>query len=167
METKRYVVCLIAVLFSVFIFSTEASAKVLSYESWKAKRVSEARSLVTQIQSNLKRLKKGESLEVEQARLEQARLNVDIARELTAADYFVLYLSPQFRGNRSAFARATKGMKTRDIVDILVAYEAKLNEKLIPENIESVKFLLPKKPDREWGSRPLTRVAPEAATRSH
>jgi len=121
------------------------ASTVLSFQKWKGHRIQEAKSLHLQISSDLDKIDKADATkrELEEARLSQAKLNIDIARELTAADYFVLYLTKAFSGNRRAMMKAIRGMKPADIADILSAYEESLKKRHNPEGLDSVSYLLP------------------------
>ncbi len=59
-------------------------------------------------------------------KLAQAELNLGVAKELSANDYFLLYVSPQFKNDNEALVQAAKALSPKDMADILMAYQKRL-----------------------------------------
>jgi len=64
-------------------------------------------------------------------RVSQAEINLTVSRDLSANDYFVLYLLPQFKDNKEALVQAARHLSPKEVAEILEAYEK------ILENSES------------------------------
>ncbi len=74
-------------------------------------------------------LRRQKSARVDQ-RIQQARLNVEIAAELSVNDYFVLYLSQQL--GPEAIREATKKLTPDEVADLLQAYKKHLFSSVSP-----------------------------------
>lgn len=133
---SRFVLAMIA--FSFFVGAKgRAEVAVESYQSWKNARIEEAQSQLERLQSKQEislppksalKTKEGKATtetnatsSKTDAKLRQAQENLDIARELTVNDYFLLYLR-QFR-EREAFIEAAKKLSPEELADLLMAYQ--------------------------------------------
>ncbi len=117
-----------------------AEVSVESYQTWKNARIEEAQSQVERLQGALDSSSSKEDApkkdgksggatligsQKNDAKLRQALLNLDIARELTVNDYFLLYLR-QFR-DRESFIEAAKKLTPEEVADLLLAYQKSLS----------------------------------------
>ncbi len=130
MRTQIFVLLLFALFLPHF-----AEAKVLSFRAWKARRVSEARSIEKQKLREYKKLKAAKTsdvdkLEMLKARSEQAKINIEIAKELTSTDYFVLYFGRQFKGEKSAYVKAIRSLNHAEIADLVLSLQSKFDQQL-------------------------------------
>jgi len=98
---------------------------VVSYQAWKAIKLAEAKSVVDSLKHSL-RVAGHDGDEEEcnhlQARLTQAQINLGVTRELSANDYFILYLMAHFRNNDDAFSYAARALNKKDVAEILKGY---------------------------------------------
>lgn len=119
---------------------------IMGFQSWKATRVEQARLVLERIQQDLQieqtptaertaALKAtGPNTEsspqppqrssrisrADDQRLQQARLNLEIAQEFGINDYYLLYLS-QFK-NKSAFVEAARKLSPEEIADLMYSF---------------------------------------------
>jgi hypothetical protein len=106
--------------------------RILPFKVWKQKKIDEAKSVVLELkhdrrkQSQVKNEDNSEDQQDEAQKLSQAELNLGLTKELSANDYFLLYVSPQFKGNSEALTQAAKTLSPKDMADILNAYQKKL-----------------------------------------
>ena len=124
------------IVISVFSFSFTAAANthvhILTYKVWKHKKIDEALSVVNELNRELKKMSnvKDDGALEDRADLNhqktQAELNLGVAKELSANDYFVLYVAPQFKDNVEALGQAAKNLSPKDVADILSAYQKRL-----------------------------------------
>jgi len=118
--------------FSVSQASVSNKSKILPFKVWKQKKVDEAKSVVSELKRQSKKFGQVKSegnldeKEEVQQKLSQASLNLGLARELSANDYFLLYVSPQFKGSGEALIQAAKTLTPKDMADILLAYQQQL-----------------------------------------
>lgn len=107
-----------------------ADGGVVAYPAWKATRVEEARLALERINfdRNVENIpatsepkKKTSTTRTTDQRFEQAKLNLEIARELTVNDYLAIYL-PQVR-SRDAIFELAKKMSIAEVAEILMAYQ--------------------------------------------
>jgi hypothetical protein len=117
--------------------TADKATEVMGFQTWKTGRVDEAKSLLERLQQehatagNNKRPeagKNGQNSSAKSARsdakLLQAQLSLEVARELTVNDYFVLYLS-QFK-TREAFLDAAKKLNPEESADLMISYQKHL-----------------------------------------
>ncbi len=123
---------------------------VIYFKDWKKTEVLKAQTEVFKLES----IEKNNPLRFgpdEQEQLKQARSNLQIAQELNAQDYFVLYLSPNFQNNAEAFAKAVQNMEPQEVAQILLAYNKLIEEKkkrnFIPSHNSRFGFAKPRKID--------------------
>ena len=117
-------------------FSNLANAKprsangILSYDLWKSRRVQEARDVYHRIIRELKSARQISASPTKLIRLnrrvEQARTNIDIAKELNSHDYFIAYLTEHFPGDRVSLLQAINKMSSSDIAEILIQYQSNI-----------------------------------------
>jgi hypothetical protein len=118
---KTHLFAMGLILFTLSI----ASAEVLSFGQWKKRRIHEAQSIHDQIKAELSKKsvqKKKKKLQKMKARLDQARTNIRISKELNSQDYFVLYLSKNFSGDKKALERSAKKMSPGQVALIMSSY---------------------------------------------
>lgn len=129
------------VLVLALLISHSASAEVLGFRAWKTQRIDEAKlalERVTTESSNDKRSPTAPTAEVRSAgtlmqvkklskaetRINQAKMNLELAAEFTINDYFVLYLSQQ--ANAEAIPEAAKKMSPEEVAELMLAYKKRL-----------------------------------------
>lgn len=119
-------ICLaILCLFSVqsFAFGTGTFQQVKGFREWKNEKIqtvqNQTLNLRNQIlKSNLEGNKKNsEALE---RQLSQVQFNLEVVRDLSVTDYFVLYLSKQSQADR--FQQAAQKMTTHEVAELMEAY---------------------------------------------
>lgn len=146
----RYLRSLVLVGILGLFGSLSHAQSVLSFKNWKDGEVVKAQ-LVLQ---SLEDAEKNSPLQFgpeEQDKIKTARNNLEIARELNSQDYFILYLSPNFKNNIHAFTEAVQGMEPQDVAQILLAYNKLIEEKkkrsLLPTQNSQFGFAKPRKID--------------------
>lgn len=100
-----------------------AFASVLGFREWKAVRVFEAKNEHAKLSKSLKKLRKSDISRAEERALNQARMNISIAQDLSPNDYFILYLSQKYRGQKPALLAASKKLSSADMAEILSSYQ--------------------------------------------
>ncbi len=129
---------LIAITVMAFFFAAPvkaASTPLLSYKVWKLKKVDEAKSIVVELEHQMKKINNARftetAVEEDKASVErklfQAKLNLEVIRGLSANDYFVLYVAPLFKDDPHALLKAAKTLSPKEVADILGAYQKKLS----------------------------------------
>lgn len=107
-------------------------ARILPFKVWKQKKVDEAKSIVNDLKREMKKISGAKTIDEEEnkedivRKLYQAELNLGVVKELSANDYFVLYVTPQFKNSPDVLNQAAKTLKAKDVADILSAYQKKL-----------------------------------------
>ena len=121
------------VLFLFFVIFTigfnshgSQSPSVLPFKIWKQKKIDEAQSVISEIKKENKR--NTEDSEDSKSQKSQAEINLKVAKDLSANDYFVLYVTPQFKNDREALIQASKHLSSRDMAEILSAYQNALED---------------------------------------
>ena len=132
-----------------FLFINNCFASVLGFRDWKLKQIEEAKISLDVAKIDLRVAKKASPPEAPLAvsaaspkvnaaqkdslkpkglrnlsrgdRLSQARVNLEIAQELTVNDYFVLYLSRI--QNQDIFLEAAKKMSPEEMAELMRAYQ--------------------------------------------
>lgn len=163
---KRVLLSLTVLLFvSGFGHSSLGGTKVriLPFKVWKQKKIDEAKAVVAELKHQNKKLSqiKSDSQEDDEKQdtaqqLSQAELNLGVVRELSANDYFLLYVSPQFKSNNEAFVQAAKALTPRDMADILAAYQRHLQ----PVDISGGEAMEHGEPGDEAGIQEKTAKSP-------
>lgn len=131
-----------------FSQASMTKARILPFKVWKQKKIDEARTVVAELKRQNKKnlLVRGqikadgqddEEKQDSAQQLSQAELNLGVARELSANDYFLLYVSPQFKNNNEALVQAARALSPRDMADILIAYQKHLQTSDISNNASS------------------------------
>jgi hypothetical protein len=106
--------------------------KILPFKVWKQKKIDEAKTIVLELKHESKKLSQVKSDDQDDEKeeivqkLSQANLNLGVARELSANDYFLLYVAPQFKGSNEALIEAAKTLSAKDMADILLAYQKRI-----------------------------------------
>lgn len=126
-------------LLLLFAMSANAAPEVMGFQSWKASRIDDAKSILEKLQQDhapAASAKRPEPTKVASAgttaskapradaKLQQAQMSLDVAHELTVNDYFVLYLS-QFK-TREAFLEAAKKLTPEESADLMISYQKHL-----------------------------------------
>lgn len=123
--------------------TTAASvSNVLTYQAWKSLRMDEARLVLERMtyENQLEKMPQIERSPIgsaaakpaakptkagradrADARIEQARMNLEIAQDLTVNDYLVLYLS-QFK-SREAMVDVARRMAPEEVADLLISHQ--------------------------------------------
>ena len=97
----------------------------LPFKTWRQKKVDEAQALVRESRQEMKRAGSDEK-DVARRRLAQAETSLIIAHDLSANDYFLLYVTPLFKDNRQALLQAARHLSAQDTADIMGAYQKTL-----------------------------------------
>lgn len=129
--TSRFVRALVALFLLTGAYG-QAAVNIESYQDWKNARIEEAQSQLERLQgkqekgiSGKREARAASGANANSSKLDpkirQAQENLDLARELTVNDYFLLYLR-QFR-EREAFIEAAKKMTPEEVADLLMAYQ--------------------------------------------
>ena len=129
---RHLLIVVLAFLVAVPSVGFAQRTKILTFKVWKQKKIDEARSIVNELKREGKKDDK----------LDQAQANLDVAKDLSANDYFVLYLSPQFRDNHDAFVQASKALSPRDMADIMGAYQKRLSTTDVSPEVYGAKSTL-------------------------
>jgi hypothetical protein len=146
---KKFFIVLIG-----FWLSTQnvLAQEVLSFKDWKKTKVGEVQTQIVQFES-LQKTNSSRFGPEEQSKLKQAKTNLEIAQDLNAQDYFILYLSPHFQNDQQAYAKAAQMMSSEEIAQILIGYDKLIEERkkknLIPIDSMKFGFSTPKKLDPE------------------
>lgn len=117
---------------------TVPGSEILSFQQWKQLRVEEARSVLEKLQAEFTPVNPTTSVVMRpmppgsvanrsglvrgpraEQRLEQAKLNLEFARELTIHEYFVVYLS-QFSPSRELYLDVAKKMSAEETAEVLM-----------------------------------------------
>ncbi len=134
MKSNKFFISFLFILFTSIVSRGEPnsviSASIKGFQEWKTEKMQavflQAHSVRNQINrayldGNF-RLK--ESLE---RQLHQLKWNGEVARDLTVADYFSLYLSQQTQADR--FQQAAAKLSAQEIAELMEAYSALLGIK--------------------------------------
>ncbi len=139
LTTKTSRLALVALIASLATAQVAlGSSTILGFQAWKARRVIEAQSLFQQVRTEVRMaLSKAQNRSPQRARylqerLEQARLNIQISRELTPNDYFVLYVRERRNTNPRAFVLAVEQMSNPEVAEILASYHQSLLRRELP-----------------------------------
>lgn len=103
--------------------------QILGFQSWKAQKIDEAAKNLSNIEAaaraeNSKASPKNNTPKKPNQKLQEAKMNFEIARELSVNDYFVLYLS-QFQ-SRQALAEAAKKLSSDEMAELMQAFQRSL-----------------------------------------
>jgi len=93
-------------------------SEVLNFKDWQASQFKQA-------QMSVRKAKIGPKSKAQGDELYRALLNVEISKDLTIQDYFLVYLS-RHPGGKAAFAEATKKMTIEETAILLWAYKTSL-----------------------------------------
>jgi len=118
-----------------------SSFRILPFKVWKQKKIDEAKAVVAELKRKIKKLSQvkiddGQGDETTQE-LSQATLNLAVMKELSANDYFLLYVSPQFKSDNDALLQAAKTFSAHDMADILLAYQKRLQAAEVTPSVEA------------------------------
>lgn len=116
---------------------------VKSYREWKAQRVHAATSEINSLKAQMTSAQMmGHKAQVEnlQKELSQQQWNLDVAKELSVTDYFVIYLSQVPETDR--FKQAAAKMSLNEIEEMMKAYSEAVGAQTPPDPVsQSNKFL--------------------------
>ncbi len=112
----------------VFLFAMMANAAtplntVKGYQEWKQEKVQYAMTQGIAVRAQLiKAAAENNKKQVEmlERQLAQLNWNVEVARDLSVTDYFVLYLAQQPQTDR--FQQAAQKMSTKEVAELIEAY---------------------------------------------
>lgn len=104
--------------------SVAPTASVIKgYQEWKGEKIQYAMSQGALLKAQIiKAQAEGNKKQVETLEKQQTQINwnLDVARELSVTDYFVLYLSQQPHPDR--FQQAAQKMSTKEVAELIEAY---------------------------------------------
>ncbi len=115
----------IVIIVSLFLNAAISSEKsqMMSYKEWKSLKIEQAqKKLAKTLKKSSFTKRTAESNQLNR----ELRSNLEIAKQLSAADYFNLYLSPQLSEGKKADAKALKSLTPAQIAEILSSYAAQL-----------------------------------------
>lgn len=146
MNSLHKKILLIAFGISWMAAQTVFAQEVVSFKEWKKAKTVESQNVIALLE-NTEKTSPVQFGPDEQAKLKQARINLDITKDLNAQDYFVLYLSPHFQSDQQAYTKAVQMMSADEIAQILLGYDKVIEERkkknLIP--LDKFGFSTPKK----------------------
>ncbi len=119
---------LTTLIISCISFQASANSKIHSFKEWKGEKIQNAIVQTMQVRAQLLKAKANSSLLQKtslEKQLEQTMWHLDIAKELSVTDYFVMYLSPLTAPDR--FQIAAQKLSTAEIAELMRAYAAELN----------------------------------------
>src|SRR5437868_3985620 len=104
---KRVLFLIIILTVPLPAFSQTKDNLLLPFHGWKLKKLNEAKSIALELKRELKKTKAQKSDDDEdtkavEKRAQQADQNVLLAKDLSANDYFVLYVYPVFGNQKDA-----------------------------------------------------------------
>lgn len=119
--------CLVFALGSLANAQPSSRLDVVGYKAWKTSRIDEAKAALQRLQvdAGLEAVSRPSSMGRIERRLEQAKLNVEIATDLTVNDYFVLYLKPL--RSKDAFLEAARKLSPDEMGELMIAYQKQLS----------------------------------------
>lgn len=142
------------IVYTVLAMSTSVFAQdepVLSFKDWQEARVKEAQAILVKTQIDRAESISKDNNKVTANDVQQAKINVEIAKELTASDYFVLYVIPKTRDNKNALLTAAQTLSKMEIAEIFASYQAAIEERKRavngPEKAPAGEFAVQKDPD--------------------
>lgn len=104
------------------------SSAVKGFREWKSEKIQLAMQQALNIRNMILRTKSNgpsKNLEALERQLTQLNWNLEVSKELSVTDYFVLYLSQQPQKDR--FKMAAGKLTTAEIADLMQAYAQSLN----------------------------------------
>lgn len=135
LKTKILVLALLGVFASLSVSQAfgavaESAKSPMGYKDWKANRILEAKNALEKLQLQLDpNLSKAQAnlpkSQKRDTRLSQAQTNLEIAQELGAHDYFVLYLS-QLRSD-TEIQEAVKKLDPSEVAEIMIGIKHQLS----------------------------------------
>lgn len=126
MKLKSFIVIIMTTV-SLPLFAQDEP--ILSFKEWQEARIKEAQTILIKTQIDRAESIAKDNNKVTVNDVQQAKINVEIAKELGAPDYFVLYIIPKSKDNKNAILMAAQTMSKMEIADILTAYQAAIEEK--------------------------------------
>lgn len=121
------------VLFSVLVSAVPSSAAPhLSYKQWKQQKIQEAKASQKDLKEALRSCRQNKKCDYlsKQARFEsretQAQISLEAANQLTAHDYFMMYLNDKNRSDVQFLKKTIQKMSPQDVAELLVHYSTLL-----------------------------------------
>mgnify|MGYP001605402675 FL=1 len=130
----------LSITLALLLVGQTTYGQVLTFKNWKALQILES-------QQGLKRANADQ--------LYQALLKVELSKDLTINDYFIVYLSRHHDG-KGAIMKAAKKMSPDETASLLLAYRSNLQEKSETSPTVSPE-LSPKAPVESQVSAPSTK----------
>lgn len=125
MSFLRLFILQFIVLFMACSSFSSSSAVQLSFPEWKSQKIQQAK-LALNFESK-KASKNGSGAPHTTQRHKELKYNLRIAQQLTASDYFQLYLAPEIARSNRVDERAVKSMSSAQLAEVLLNYAASLN----------------------------------------
>lgn len=106
-----------------------ASEQIQSFKTWKAEKIQTASKQLNLTRSSVQALRlkltaaelaKNSTLKSLESQANQQEWNLEVARDLSVADYLMLYLANKKEGAR--YQRAASHLSTQEIAEVLEAY---------------------------------------------
>ena len=124
---------------SISSFAGELNPNVKAYKEWKAEKIQQVQSKLSQIKVTLEgiKIRRAEAPVLAKAKgydsliqryekdLAQEKWNLDVASDLSVTDYVVLYLSHQ--SSKTKFQEAASQLSVSDIAEMMEAYSESLD----------------------------------------
>jgi hypothetical protein len=110
-------------LFALVVGAAQAFSAVKGYQEWKQEKVQVAMTQGIAVRAQLIKAaaeNNRKQVEILERQLAQLNWNVEVARDLSVTDYFVLYLSQQPNADR--FQQAAQKMSTKEVAELIEAY---------------------------------------------
>lgn len=98
----------------------EALPSALTFQAWKNLRVDEARLVLERLTFE-NQIQRSPGVRTMGSRVEQAKMNLEIAQELTVNDYLAIYLS-RFK-SRDVIVDVARRMSAEEIADLLMSHQ--------------------------------------------
>jgi len=115
--------CMMILLACFQVGASTVFPNIKGYQEWKNEKLQVAIAQSTVLRTQiLKAHSEGNRKLVEALDKQQLQLNwnIDVAKDLSVTDYFVLYLSQQ--NNPDRFQQAAQKMSTREVAELIEAY---------------------------------------------
>ncbi|MGZ5279086.1 MAG: hypothetical protein ACXWC9_04040 [Pseudobdellovibrionaceae bacterium] len=115
--------CMMIVFVCLQVGASTVYPNIKGYQEWKNEKLQVAIAQSTILRSQiLKAQSEGNRKLIDALDKQQLQLNwnIDVAKDLSVTDYFVLYLSQQ--NNPDRFQQAAQKMSTREVAELIEAY---------------------------------------------
>jgi hypothetical protein len=115
---------------SGFVFANQHLAPIKGFQDWKNEKVQTVVAQANYVRAQITRAQIEGNLRLQESlerQLQQLKWNGEVARDLTVADYFSLYLTQQPHGDR--FQQAAKRMSPQEVAELMESYSNVLDLK--------------------------------------